>query len=499
MTGRERVIVLSLICFAISLVYLANSYSATIYVKDYGDGTCSLGNAQSAYNAASDGDTIVFPSGTCLWSSGLAIMKPVSIIGAGPGAGGTKIVASAAMTYGFFQITGFTASTLVRISGFNFDLVSSKGLKAIYVHDMGGGCSNAANGRIRIDNNTFSHGSEVIPFYHCLGLIDNNSFYNSDIAISLDAGSRTNADQTWTDLSAGTANSVFIEDNTFVIDANYKLTYLQETIGSEQGGRFVARHNTFNADNMADALKEASTFFPIGPHGNAGLGLRTYWQNSGEVRRGPAVVEAYDNVMHGKRIDFMYSARGGVNIVHDNEITGTVRTLPRIALSEEEYFSDNFSPRRSEWPAEDQVHNSFFWNNRYNGSLYFNDIKHMAVQPRDSNCTGPGVPMACCTGPGVGPTCGNEEGTVPNLFIQKDRDYFLHAPQTMGGRARFTGLNGASRSYPTNGELNKGHMEFFANEANAYYGYTPYTYPHPLRSETGKTLNPPTLKIVLSE
>lgn len=122
--------------FSLFSIFLTDCYATTFYVADYGDSTCSLANAQSAYNAASAGDTIVFPAGTCTWSSALTINKPLSIIGAGSVAGGTKLIASGSMTTGFFNVTGITSSDLMRISNFYFDMIDWTPATAIYVHSV---------------------------------------------------------------------------------------------------------------------------------------------------------------------------------------------------------------------------------------------------------------------------------------------------------------------------------------------------------------------------
>ena len=61
-------------------------------------------------------------------------------------------------------------------------------------------------------------------------------------------------------------------------------------------------------------------------------------------------------------------------------------------------------------------------------------------------------------------------------YIQKDRDYFLHRPATTGegmslGKETFTGLNGASSTYPTDGDTypTEGTMEFTADIEQASF------------------------------
>ncbi|MFA5962122.1 MAG: hypothetical protein WC848_05560 [Parcubacteria group bacterium] len=470
-----------------------NSFAATINIADYGDGDCSLENAQSAYDAASSGDTIVFPAFTvCTWSSAFTVSKALTISG-----NNTNLISDGAMSNGFFNITGFTASSLVRVSGFTFQMMDWTPATAVYVHDMQGGVD---GGNIRIDNNTFYYGNKAIVFDHIKGLIDHNYFHNSIQGVVISAGSRTNADAAWVSLAAGTVDAIFIEDNHFVSDANYTLGYTQEQIGTNNGGKLVVRYNEFDCDNVPDGLETCTPFMA---HGSAdgGCGGAGYWEASSCQRRGQSVIEFYNNIEHGKRIDFMFISRGSANLVYNNSISSIVSNNPRIYFSEEEYISDNWSIHRTAWPAEDQVHNTFVWDNIYAGHD-FNDglVGSIGTYPTNYDCTGNGVPMACCTGSGTG-TCGDELVTTSNPFLRQDRDYFLHAPCAAGdttdghgnvcthGKETFIGQNGASASYPTDDSVypNAGDMIFSATGDNAYVDYTPYIYPHPLQGETDIT------------
>jgi len=458
MKRTGRIFALLSVCLVCLCAYVTGGNAATIYVSNYGNGTCSLTNAQSAYNAASASDTIVFPAGTCTWTSALTIAKPLSIIGAGSGAGGTKLIATPPMSNGFFEITGITSSNLVRISGFYFEMKDMTPYTAIYVHDV-------AMDNIRINHNIFNQGNRAILFYNPKGLIDNNYFYNANLTIEYSAGSVAKANASWASMAAGTADALFIEDNHFIDDANYLRNYTNERVGTFNGGKLVVRYNTFSSYNIPDA---AGTVYPIMTHGSAAGGVANgYWQIGTGARRGQSVVEIYNNVMEGKRIDFPVTVRGSANLIYSNTITTVSRIAPRIYLREEEYdVGSNWSPLRTAWPAEDQVHNTFIWNNTANGTRMNSDPStYFAIVPNAS------------------------------AGLQKDRDYFLHAPcgasdttdaygnACTHGKESFTGLNGASGSYPTDGTVypTLGTMIFTAVGPNAYYGYTPYTYPHPLR------------------
>lgn len=441
--------------YFILIPLIANS--ATINVSSYGDGTCSKTNFESAYAAASAGDTILFPaSGSCTWSDSTTISKAITING-----NGTTLTSGASLGYGFFYITGTDSSfttTLMRITGFTFTGTSiTQPGRMIYT-------ANVSLSKLRIDHNTFNHGSTQLEIGGAFGVIDNNYCYNGGNWLLMSAGSRAQADASWVDLTPGTANALFVENNKFIIDANWKGTGTNgDGIDAYQGGKFVFRYNELDGDAMPWSKDTVGPMYSIGFHGNAAAGASPhYWQANYDVRRSPSVFEIYNNNFHGKRIDWIMTMRGGSGLIYNNTHTNSYGAA-RVYLREEEYY--NFSPVRVAWPAEDQVHNTFIWGN---------------------------------TTQGVAMTSVN---IVTDANLTQDRDYFLHAPcgasdtvdaygnTCTHGKATFTGANGASNTYPTDGSTlpTEGTMIFTATGDNAYYGYVPYTYPHPLRGETDTT------------
>ena len=76
-----------LLLFILAFVFLpVDSWAATITAD-----SCSLAHVTAAYNAAMEGDRVVIPAGECTWTSELTVLKAITILGAGSGAGGTKI------------------------------------------------------------------------------------------------------------------------------------------------------------------------------------------------------------------------------------------------------------------------------------------------------------------------------------------------------------------------------------------------------------------------
>lgn len=464
-----------------SVVFGACATSCTKEATTYTCTDITVDCIQEAVTAATAADTILFSGdGSETWSSTVTVGKALTI-----NLNTTTLTAGAALTNGFFRITGFTDNdNVMRITGGTLDSVNNTGTRrGIYIDTV-------TLGKLRIDNMTFHYGSVQIDVGGSFGVIDNNHFYNGMSALYLSAGTRAQADASWTTMTAGSANALFIEDNHIIIDANWPGGEATGNNGIEayQGGKFVFRYNEFDYD----ASPYAGNLESIGFHGSAsGACANGYWQQEGneDCRRSPSLVEIYNNTYHGPRIDFMFALRGGSALIYNNTHTNDFG-FARIRLREEEYYeSSNWSPLRTAWPAEDQVHNTFIWGNTTQGNTMTSSSTYLAVDDYNAQCTGSAAPYACCTGSGTG-TCNVGQA---DAFIKEDREFFYHAPQATGGKASFTSANGAAGSHPTDGDpyATAGTMTFSAEGANAYYPYTAYTYRHPLQNAADTT--PPTL------
>lgn len=433
--------------FMISAYVAVGFAASSIYVSNYGDGTCSLENVKAAYDDASAGDTIVFPTnGNGTWSTELAVRKPVTIDGAG-----STLTASGTMYNGFFHITGFTSSELVRITGFTFQMNN-------FTPRYGIKTSSVALDNLRIDHNTFHFGATQLEVAGVKGVVDNNYFYNGNTDIYYTAGTSAQAHASWDSMAAGTADALFIENNYFIVNANHPGPAHNNNIDTYNGGKLVIRYNEFDSD----ANRLDTTAWTIQTHGNAAGGLpptKGYWESGDGARRGQSVVEIYENNMHGKRIDFLCTIRGSANLIYNNTHSDNTGGTARIYMYEEEYYeTSNWSPSRTSWPAEDQVHNTFIWGNTFDGGVAQSSANIVVIPDADAG-------------------------------LKENRDYFLHEPRATGGKVTFTGRNGAAGSYPTNGSTypTLGTMVFTSSGPNAYYGYKAYTYPHPLRDGSQST------------
>jgi hypothetical protein len=443
--------------FLTFFIFCLCAFNAEIYADTHTALTCSYSDVLTAYTAASAGDTVSIPAGSCTWTSALNITKSINLIGAGS----SSTVISRTTSGQIINVT-LATDVPIRISGIGFVFQNNTDTTktAIFIK----GSNYTVLTQVRIDHNAFTKGYDVIfvTGVGVFGVIDNNTFTNvhqNRFKCGDDGGQKSWNGRTTITAGSNNANALFIESNTIIWDNNNDDNDQDAFIYIEEGGVVVFRHNTIDAT----AWTNSTGLTILNNHGN-----QQYWVG-GETTRAAPIFEAYNNTISTYKSSInMFGIRGGSVLIHDNAITTSVAGGSFSKLSEEEAWQTAFfSPLRTTWPAQDQVFNSFFWNNTWNGSPAYPQL--------DSDS-------------GIG------------TFIQKNRDYFLHAPcgasdtyDAYGnvcthGKESFTGSRkGGSTTAPTTGD--KGSMIFTATGDNAYYPYMPYNYPHPLRQETGP--NPP--------
>ncbi len=156
------------------------------------------------------------------------------------------------------------------------------------------------------------------------------------------------------------------------------------------------RHNTFDLSKFVGLNFGAIWMI----HGN-----QAYWtgNQATDNARGGILLELYNNtitVNQGYRIIYL---RGGRTVAYDNTFTFLNSSPPIVSPTEEEGYPGDGSPATTRplvWPAEDQVNNSFFWNNTIDGRAQAStDIVNWQT-PQD------------------------------NTFIRLNRDYFLRPPNS---------------------------------------------------------------------
>jgi hypothetical protein len=199
---------------------------ATVY---YSNG--SAASVQALQNAALDGDTIVVPSGTFNWTSGVRISKSITLRGAGMD---STVITGDNITLVDLQTSSST------VTGIHFILSYSSGAGVIIIAD---------GQNFRVHDNKFENGgpyhiqigvlctgSKTRP--HPTGVIDHNQFFNCKFLV------QGNSQECWHQASKignpDQTGVVYLEDN-----------YFYENIGgggydaadSDNGGRYVFRYN----------------------------------------------------------------------------------------------------------------------------------------------------------------------------------------------------------------------------------------------------------------
>jgi hypothetical protein len=297
----------------------------------YTANSCNYSDVNAVINGpthtAVNGDTINIPSGTCTWTSSLSISVGISIIGAG--ASSTTIQDGLNGTLFSINIPS-ASSALMRVSGISLTPASGAGGQPA-LFNITGTCSSSTCSNIRLDDMSMTgwvYGSNFSCFLiyanDVFGVLDHNTVsFNGGEWISIGHGSYlgigSNGDNSWaTADSYGTANALYIENNTISASSN---AITDTDVGG--GARFVVRFNTL------------TNAFPYS-HGT----------ESTQRTRGGRQYEVYNNsftATSGNQINGIVM-RSGTGMVFDNTLTASGGQInPEVLLSEYR-VSASFSP-----------------------------------------------------------------------------------------------------------------------------------------------------------
>lgn len=307
--------------------------------------TCSMDDVNTAVAAAGTSDIVTVPAGTCVWTSRVTVSKGITMQGAGIDA---TIIQRDTATQGF--ALRMSANTMWRVTGFTFD---------------GTGIANGMEARgtatdWRIDHNKFinSVGRAIETFGFNYGLIDNNTFEenkSSDVVVFGDN------DTAWTRaVTLGTANAVYIEDNTFLHDT---VSSNSHSVASNHGARYVFRYNTVN--DLTAALNTA----PVDAHGNRFFG------------RGTVSYEIYNNTINSAHSFQGMFIRGGTGIIYNNTLVGDFN-LP-ISLANYQSFTEDSTPcgyMCCTHPCQDQITDLYIWSNTDDGVTITPTVRSLGIQ-----------------------------------------------------------------------------------------------------------------------
>lgn len=427
--------------------------------------TCNVDKVGEAITAASSGDTVYVPAGECTWNSQIVINKGITLMG--PGSDKLTITGNYTAPYPTtynndsvnfliaYAPTNPSARETFRITGFNINT----GGKCLGLQLFNSSAVTKATipNRIRVDHNTFNTGGKIAIHVKLMwGVIDNNTFTNcSKIAFEdLD-----NADPWNSDLcpgNYGSGNYMYAEDNTFNIPSNTLAA------GVGYSGRAVVRYNEFNYSSDSNyAIFDIHNLDPL------------YY--------GGMIAEVYGNrvnqsVYPNRTVKFI-DHRGGKLLVFYNQVNGNTG-ISQIGVRQED--PENSQPAstcsQSYLPSD-----SYYFNNRHGSANMelgespendwsFSDGGYGEIAENvnffryNSGCT----KDACAAGIGIG-------SAVPTGTCTAGVGYW----KTSQSDSNTTGMVGINPTATVSGTLYK----CTASDTWTVY-YTPYAYPHPLRSES---------------
>lgn len=467
------------------LLFAAPSEAATINAA-----SCSAADVQTAINSASQGDTVLVPSGNCTWSTNsVEIPNTKGITLQGAGIGKTVITGSSCSNAaGYMILSVADGNAITRVTGFSFNLVNGgcNSLKIGIV--VGGGTTNPA---WRIDHNRI---------YNCTGrciktwggtakdikgLIDHNTIECPTAGRAchgLDFTGGTGGDGTGREnfarpLAWGSNNAVYAEDNTFIF------VDMQDNVFDAYGGmRAVFRNNT--VINTMPGMHGADS------GGKRGVHSLELYRNTFTITTGPNVFTAFNHrsgsiLQWGNTWSDKFNSPGKLQIYRvDNPSTyalwgmcdgtkvfdgnGTPTGYP--CLDQTGWFFDNAAgPSNAGTFTLVPV---YFWSNVQNGSPQAIPEANTAYIANNreyytstgASCTSGG---SCVSGVGVGTSLPTSCTTGVAYWKTDEGDW---------DRVQ-SGPDGVLyKCMPT-------------NTWTLYY--TPYTYPHPLQSMTVYTSSSP--------
>lgn len=278
--------------------------------------SCSRADVGTAVTAASNGDTVTVPPGSCTWTSTLDLgTKAITLQGAGIGQTNLTNGISGSMV----PLIRFTEHSTVttRITGFTFS-------GGTYDHRAVRCDGTYTSAPFRLDHSnlyTTTSGSVHIYVMNCKGLVDHNTITAPGNSEMLQNGG--NFETSWTeDVTPGSADALYVEDNVFT---NNSTQNASSAITDWVGARIVARHNTFY-DTQIDA------------HGTAGqVGTRWYefYENTFTITQVPPYT------------DKAFDIRGGSGVIFNNHHAGDASYGAAIVIREEDSgYPASYQPGR---------------------------------------------------------------------------------------------------------------------------------------------------------
>lgn len=266
--------------------------------------SCEFTDVTAAVSSASDGNTVVIPSGVCAWSATLTITMAITL--QGQGIGNTILIDNVDKGH-VIEVDTATGKDW-RLTG--IEIRNGSGVKENWSQLSIAGGSHA----FRVDHNKFvgyPNQSRGIHFSGDLwGVIDHNQFDdNNNFAQAILgrhetwSGVGNYGDHSWAKPdNFGTNQIVFIEDNTFEGSGDTAPGAQAGALDMYSGARVVFRHNIVSNDY-------------VGSHGT----------ESSQRERSFRMIEMYDNEFTTASTSYFtaFFMRGGTGVIYNNRYGGT--------------------------------------------------------------------------------------------------------------------------------------------------------------------------------
>jgi len=418
---------------------------------------------------ASRGDTVSVSAGAASWNTQLSLSKGVKLIGSGSGS--TIITFTAALSPAINIVPDATAianEEVIRLSGFTFDGTNTV---TQFINVRGASPSGTKPWRyLIIDHNKFANqgGGTPDPAIYVLGgqtrgVIYLNIFDRCDMILR-PHGANTFTEWTnsaYNNFSYGSADQLFFEDNTILWSSPYTNAGNTGMIQGEQGGRAVVRYNHWDPTNLSSQTDFSDT------HGFQGF--------PGNGQTGEMIVEYYGNTLtapSGPQIFQLFNHRGSQGMYHNNVFTGS--STPIISANQYPGGCNAAVGNGDGTLYNGEINNTYVFNNSVNGT-----ISGMVVGPNNAcgdventnwwNYNAACTSSSCSAGIGTGTT-------PPTGTCTTGVGYWVASTPT---------------PTPSSAVIQSAHFYKCTSPNTWTLYYTPYTYPHPLRTGSSSSVFPP--------